>query len=260
LTGVIAFSSGPRDNDSLADIFTIRADGTNRQRLTRLPGPQFDPSWSPDGKHVVFRESRRGINENDEIYVMDADGSHQKNISRNDVNDWSPAWAPNEKWIAYSSEAGALDIWRMRPDGHDKTRLTTRGRDEYPTWSPDSTRIAFMRLGDIWTVQANGSDAHALRTTIEEEGWPAWSPSGDKIAYVVGYEGSRTIWVMNVDGSNAHSLTKPGHDDMGVAWSPDGAYLIFSRDGVLTVIRQDGSNLQSLGIRGSLPDWRAGGP
>ena len=260
MTGVIAFSSGPRDNDSLADIFTIRADGTNRQRLTRLPGPQFDPSWSPDGKHVVFRESRRGINENDEIYVMDADGSHQRNISRNDVNDWSPAWAPNEKWIAYSSEAGALDIWRMRPDGHDKTRLTTRGRDEYPTWSPDSTRIAFMRLGDIWTVQANGSDAHALRTTIEEEGWPAWSPSGDKIAYVVGYEGSRTIWVMNVDGSNAHSLTKPGHDDMGVAWSPDGAYLIFSRDGVLTVIRQDGSNLQSLGIRGSLPDWRAGGP
>ncbi len=259
-TGVIAFSSGPRDNDSFADIFTVRSDGTHRRRLTQLLGPEFDPSWSPDGKRLAFRDSRRGINENDEIYAMDGDGSHRENLSHNGANDWSPAWSPNGKWIAYASESSdGLDIWRMRPTGRDKMRLTTRGRDEYPTWSPDSKRIAFMRLGDIWAMRADGSKAHALRTTIEEEGWPAWAPQGDKIAYVVGYEGARTIWIMNSgDGRDAHAVTKPGHDDMGVAWSPDGAYLIFSRDGMLTVMRNDGGHPRSLGIKGSLPDWRAG--
>jgi Tol biopolymer transport system component len=58
----------------------VRPDGTHRRRLMRLRGPEFDPSWSPDGRRLAFRDSRRGINENDEIYVMDADGSRLKDL------------------------------------------------------------------------------------------------------------------------------------------------------------------------------------
>jgi TolB protein len=256
LTGRLAFASGPGGSDT-ADVFVVRADGTHERRLTRLPGAEFDASWSPDGKRLAYRDSRRGINENDDIYVMDADGGHRTNVSHNAANDWSPAWSPDGRWIAFASERGGLDIWRMRPDGSHQVRLTRGGRDEYPCWSPDGDRIAFMHLGDIWIVGADGSGAHALLTTVEEEGWPAWSLDGDKIAYVVGYEGSRTIWIVDADGTGRRALTKPGHDDMGVAWSPSGDRLVFSRDGVLTTMRDDGSDLHSLGVAGSLPAWSA---
>jgi TolB protein len=255
-TGLIAFSSGSARGESFADVFVVDPGGSRRLRLTRRPGPEFDPSWSPDGRRLVYRDSRRGINKDDEIFVMNANGTRMRNISRSSSNDWSPAWAPDGAWIAFASERrGALDIWLMRPSGADQRPLTRRGRDEYPTWSPDSKWIAFMRLGDIWIVHMDGSDEHPLTETVDEEGWPAWSPDGKRIAFIVGYEGARTVWVMDRDGSHRRRLTSPGHDDMGVCWSPDGQFLAFSRNGALTVMRSDGTDLREIGVSGYLPDW-----
>jgi Tol biopolymer transport system component len=84
LTGRIVF-------DNNEDIYVMNADGTNVQPLTQNPGPEFDPMWSPDGKHIVYRDSRRGPNRDDEIYVMNADGSGQTNLTNNPANDWGPA-------------------------------------------------------------------------------------------------------------------------------------------------------------------------
>jgi len=81
LTGRIVF-------DNNEDIYVMNADGTNVQQLTKNPGPEFDPMWSPDGKHIVYRDSRRGPNQDDEIYVMNADGSGQADITNNPSNDW----------------------------------------------------------------------------------------------------------------------------------------------------------------------------
>jgi TolB protein len=78
LSGRIAFTGGENGDD----VYTMNADGSELRRLTHRPGPEFDPSWSPDGTRIVYRDSRREINRNDEIYVMNADGSHQANISR----------------------------------------------------------------------------------------------------------------------------------------------------------------------------------
>src|SRR5437773_6488140 len=71
LTGHIAFAADGND----WDIFIMNADGSGRRQLTHDPGPQFDPAWSPDGKKIVYRDSRHGINKNDEIYVLSTDGS-----------------------------------------------------------------------------------------------------------------------------------------------------------------------------------------
>jgi dipeptidyl aminopeptidase/acylaminoacyl peptidase len=64
------------------DIYIANADGTGLVRVTRRPGPEFDPAWSPDGRRIVYRDSRRGINQNDEIYVMNADGTSPRNLTK----------------------------------------------------------------------------------------------------------------------------------------------------------------------------------
>jgi TolB protein len=52
------------------------------------------PSWSPDGRKLVFVSERDG---NFEVYVMNADGSGQQNLTRNPAPDRSPVWWPGRK-------------------------------------------------------------------------------------------------------------------------------------------------------------------
>ena len=57
------------------------ADGGNQQ--------DSSPSWSPDGKRIVFMSKRDG---NTEVYVMDADGGNLQNLTNNPGGDSGPAW------------------------------------------------------------------------------------------------------------------------------------------------------------------------
>src|SRR5262249_9639460 len=65
LSGRIAF-------DNHDDVWIINADGTDLRRLTHSPWPEFDPSWSPDGRFVAYRSEPHG---QPEVWVMKANGS-----------------------------------------------------------------------------------------------------------------------------------------------------------------------------------------
>jgi Tol biopolymer transport system component len=253
--GMIAFSHGLHD-----DIFEVKPEaGAPVRRLTRLPGAQLDPMWSANGRQIVFRDSRRGINVNDEISVMNADGSGTRTLTRTAANDWSPAWSPDGERIVFASTRRyPLSLWTMRADGRNVRRLT-RGVDEYPSWSPDGAWIAYghgQPDGDIWAVRPDGSDAHALTHDVDNEWLPAWSPSGDRIAFVRGYENDTAIWIMKSDGSGQRRLTNGPHDT-APAWAPDGKRLVFSRNDTLYLVNSNGNDALSLGIKGILPSWRA---
>src|SRR3954454_19436346 len=254
--GTIAYSA-----PDLHDVLLARADGSRPRRLTFAPGPQFDPSFSPDGSLIAYRDSRHGINHDDEVWVIDRDGRHARNLTRDHGNDWSPAWSPDGSTIAFAStRSGSLELWTMASDGSNPRRVSSSPA-EYPSWSPDGSRIAFSLVTagavQIAIVRRGGRDGRAVTPLTENSELPAWSPDASVIAFSRGFEGRRTIWTMHPDGTEAHAITKPGNDAVTPAWSPDGRYSVFPRRRPLMIMRADGSGLRSLGLVGSLPTWTA---
>jgi Tol biopolymer transport system component len=262
------------------DIYAANADGTGLVRLTRRPGPEFDPAWSPDGRRIVYRDSRRGINENDEIFVMNADGTDGKNLTRDPANDWGPDWSPDGGSIVFNSDRDGLPMggFLVDPDGSNLRRIATDAYVEYPAWSPDGKRIAFMGGAgageyDIWVVDVDGTNLVQLTDSPGSDGWPAWSPDGTRIAFTsvrddcaysddadcrtTGDVGPHhDVWVVNADGTGLARVT--AEFGQFVSWSPDSQYLLVSGFD-LYVIRPDGTGRASLdigGLPGGLfPDW-----
>ena len=244
--------------DNFRDVWSINADGTDLTRLTRSPGPDFDPTWSPDGARIAFRSERNGESE---IWLMTADGSGQRRLARG----LSPAWSPDGSRIAYASPAspGSLSgLSIMNADGSGQRRVPHTAGGEYPSWSPDGKRIAFNSnlSGDhsMYIVDVDGSRLVDLSRV--GEGWQVeWSPDGHSILFTSHRDhpdNYTDVYVMHPDGSGVKRLThKRAYTP---AWSPDGSHIVFSAPG-LFVMRADGSGITSLRIDGvgetGLPDW-----
>jgi TolB protein len=247
--------------DNFHDIWSINADGTGLRRLTRSRWPEFDPSWSPDGRFIAYRSEPH---EHPQLWVMNADGSGQHRLAR---DGGFPDWSPDGSMIVYAPGGGSSGrswIAIMKADGSGKRRVPHTDYGELPSWSPDGKRIAFSNNlsgeGRMYIVDVDGSRLVDL-SSVGEGKMVAWSPDGRSILFASERDhsdGYREIYVMRPDGSGVRRLTRARAETP--AWSPDGRYIVFAAPGGLGVMRADGSGVTSLPVEGAgeavFPDWR----
>jgi TolB protein len=210
-----------------------------------------------------------------DAYVANGDGSDATALDTPLRWEIFPALSPDGSSIAFAGGPSeqSLDLYVAAPDGSHPRSIVAGGVEWPIAWSPDSSRIAFVRRapeGDaIWIVKADSAEAHR----VLEGSWTgvAWSPTGEGLA-VTGAPPSPTgnkengygLYVVQPDGSGLRRLTSSEADpaaevfDYWPAWSPDGRHIAFARNDALDDITYD-SDVYVMGADGSdlrrLTDW-----
>ena len=199
-------------------------------RLSHTP-PVRDgsPSWSADGKRVVFYSERS--EGHGDIFAMNADGSGLTSLVQNPADDGSPAMSPDGRQMAFDTDRdGNFEIYVVNLDKTQLRRLTKNpARDVSPAWSPDGKSIAFMsdraspgQGFDVYTMAADGSNVER-QTTTGSSWFPQFSPDGRKLAFHVG----RDVNVLDLATHAMTPLTQDPNNGMYPSWSPDGQQIAF---------------------------------
>lgn len=258
-----------------AALWTARPDGSSKRRVLRPPsgGATVDtPVWSPDGTKIAYSlpdySMRPGISH---IFVVNADGTGNTRLTSGDVFDESPSWSPDGSRIVFSRETGREVLESggilggvrslMTMDADDGRNRTTvaEGRYYSPRWSPDGTRIAYVKSDQLGVINVDGTNPRIFTGGAHVEGL-AWSPDGSRIAYVSGDWRESDIRIVEVDGFRSFRLTDEPGPEIEPAWSPDGeriAYVTYKVDGNRLIdmqIRVRGSEGAAVEVsRGCMP-------
>ena len=265
----IAFAShrtdpDPTDEVEIMDVFTMRSDGSDVRRVTDSLGFSGTPSWSPDGRWLVFSADRANYPKGQGIYIARSDGSS----------------APR-RLTSLPAGSGWQELARFSPDGSrivfseyrtvdvpaDDGQMVQVEQSALITMRPDGTKL---RRITPWELSASDGD---------------WSPDGRRIVFSTRPAwagGLQEVMVADADGSHLRNLSHdhpvsgpPLPDDdyresFNPAWSPDGRLVVFVHarwnptDGFamgLQLIRPDGSHRTWLSTgEEHQPDWGSARP
>jgi Tol biopolymer transport system component len=238
----LAFISSRATGDR-PQVYMMNADGSHQTRLTHDAMHDSNPSWSPDGTKIVFEGE-------DGIFVLTLRTKALSRLTKD--NNAEPAWSPDGATIVFERTRDVpnptnltgmdqvSELWTMAADGSQPKQLTSPpvsfsgptttilGKDEFPAWSPDGTRIAFesnrASNNGIFEMNADGSNIIAVTHPQGVDEFPSWSPDGTKIAFARTGEpvlsATDQIYSVSIDGSNPTALTSSAAGATSPAWQP----------------------------------------
>ena len=235
---MLAFTIESRKENVLPRMYVAdirRSSSTSELSLEsqRALGLGATPSFARSGRLAYYGGSG--------IWVTDTRQAQHRPLT-NDSDSTQPSWSPSGSRVVFSSKREKnpdRDLWVMsasRSDVRRSAEQLTRDADGVktddvsPVWSPDGTRIAFIRkpadstcpAGDVWIVDVGGQDAHPLVALSGDERSPSWSPNGNKIVFSSDVDGSYDLYTVDADGSDQVRLTDTNDDELDPSWGPDG--------------------------------------
>jgi hypothetical protein len=245
--GRIAFT-----NYGAGVLTTANPDGT---ALVEVTDPATDglvinrPTWTPDGKRLVYTASRNGGPFT--LYSIREDGTGRRVQVPNHGNffDFSPAVTPDARWVYFDrcrpDPPGGCGIFRARTTGPPRVRTVV----DYPpprkdfgvgffALSPSGTRLAFTRVGfrgiinQVWVGRSDGSRAHPVTRPAQELTVTDWAPQGRLVVNAPNAHPMNSVYLMRPDGGGLSLVARPPapHSDFFGAAGPSGSRVAFVSD------------------------------
>ena len=217
-----------------SSLYIMNADGSGQKSLTTVPGSDYDPDWSPDGKRIAFTSLRDGQKD---IYVLTLESGAIERLTTvtGDVQANSqPSWSPFGNQIAYTvKRVNTYQVWVMSDNGQGNAQIARSGQnfwDFLPVWAPDSETILFsQRDANVasrpWLLSIRYEDRESKDPTRLDLPRPIedveFSPDGSWLLFEsMDNDGNRDIYFMTTSGGNRTRLTVDPNVDFDPAWRP----------------------------------------
>lgn len=234
-------------NFSLNSIWTSPADGGEAREVATGTNSAFSADWTRDGR-IVFATTERG---REYVGIMNADGTQKRMLTTGtDGIRLDPRLTGDGKQIIYISDAdGSRQVWRMEPDGSNRTRLTAgKGVGDAKLLSDGKTVVYTGYLPGLWTLfKHNGGTDDVQLTTTAVNDWDV-SPDEKYLAFYTALppDGKRVIEVRSLD--NLELIKTLNIEDISnLRWTPDGSALSYLR------ITDGRYEIAKVGLDGGIP-------
>jgi Tol biopolymer transport system component len=219
------------------NLWTVDTRSGARVQLTSGSDRDADPSFSPDGRRIVF--DRCPVADRCRIATVAVTGTNETDLTPPPLvgHDESPSFSPDGSRIVFTKAGlSGRHLFVMGSNGHDVRRLTSgRGQDRGAMYSPDGSSIVFERYRTgvgfrVFEIAASGGTPSPL-TSGPGDYSPSISPDGSRILFARRTGTGSAIWLMDANGSSERALTTPRMriSDTQPTFSPDGSRIAFNR-------------------------------
>ena len=257
------------NNDAPTEIWRVPSGGGPAEPVVKTLGVARDPLPTPDGRALIYAGDQSGGALN--LWWRPLRGGRERRLTRGAGDYIAPRVSRDGLRLVCEARTsvGSLRVLGVRePSAGLGHTLTGAGVQDAAPSTARNGRIAFSsaRSGtqDVWTSDADGTNARPLTSDPESDSLPAISPDGSRVAFVSDRGGRRGLWLVSADGGMPRSLAPVAAVDRP-SWSPDGRRLVYSAEGPdaqrgLWVVSADGGAPVAVpGIRGRVPAWSPSG-
>jgi len=225
-----------------ANLWMVRADGSEAPRQLTRSGRDSTPRWSPDGRRIAFASTRGG---SAQIWLIQVEGGEATKLTAISTGAGDPEWSPDGQWLAFSSEVypdcpnDACNSQRDTENGKLKSSARIYDRLLYrhwTVWSEHKRSHIFVQPVDASAAARDLLPGADYDVPMVQRGGPvhfSWSPDGKEIAFNAmldkneAWSTNGEILTVPVAGGATKTLTSNPGFDGGPIYSPDGKYIAY---------------------------------
>ena len=237
----------PVQDDVERTLWLMSADTGEKREVARDLLPDTSQAlWSPDGSRIAFVA---GTLRNPELVVLDVNSGQRKLLIKDNVEGY--AWSPTGDLMA--AVVAPLVTTKQEADlriadepvvarnrlllldaktGNIRELADDLEVDPFaPSWSPDSTKLAFSASDDLYVIDVKSTRWFALVKRPGVDRHPVWSPNGKTIAFSSQYGESRGPHFLSLVEAAVGSIPRDGYQTLDPGFgSDDPRFFVWSRD------------------------------